>query len=233
MNAAEKILIVEDDAAIAEILRNRLSREGFEVQWAADGKMGYEAVQTFHPSLILLDLTMPQMNGIEVCRRLREKEDTRQIPIIMVTANSEDADITIGLELGADDYVAKPFSLRQLVARIRAVLRRAVNTETLSPAGASSDSIQLSGIEMNYAKRELKLNGENITLTLTEFELLWNMVKDPGKIFSREEFLERLQKQDGSITKRNIDVHVMTLRKKMGEDGSRISTVRGLGYKIR
>ena len=196
------------------------------------GKQGFDEVHTFHPSLILLDLTMPQMNGMEVCRRLREKEETRQIPIIMVTANSEDADITIGLELGADDYVAKPFSLRQLVARIRAVLRRTVTAGTPNTA-TSSNKLQLNGIEMDYQSRELKLNGDNVPLTLTEFDLLWHMAKEPGKIFTREELLERLQKEDGTITKRNIDVHIMTLRKKMGDQGERINPVRGLGYKVR
>jgi len=229
MGAAEKILIVEDDLAISEMVQTRLEREGFQVQCAADGLTGYQAVGSFKPSLILLDLTMPKMNGIEVCRRLREEDKTRKIPIIMVTANADDADVTLGLELGADDYVAKPFSVRQLVARIRAVLRRV----TPSTVDVSADVLQVGGISLDQRTREVKVHGDIVALTLTEFDILWHMAKEAGKVFSREALLERLQRQDDSLVKRNIDVHVMTLRKKLGDEGPRIMTVRGIGYKLR
>jgi len=230
MSNVEKILIVEDDAAIAEMVQTRLEREGFEVKWAADGKQGFDAVGSFLPSLILLDLTMPLMNGLEVCRKLRQEERTRAIPIIMVTANSDDTDVTLGLELGADDYVAKPFSVRQLVARIRAVLRRsapAIKTET------NAEELLVGGISLNQRTREVKVHNELVALTVTEFDILWHMGKECGKVFSREELLERLRRQDDSLVKRNIDVHVMTLRKKLGDEGPRIMTVRGIGYKLR
>lgn len=226
----DKILIEEDDAAIAQMVQTRLEREGFQVQWAADGKQGFDAVGIFNPSLILLDLTMPPMSGLEVCRKLRQEENTRSIPIIMVTANSDDTDVTLGLELGADDYVAKPFSVRQLVARIRAVLRRAVPNGKIE---ANVDELTIGGICLNQRTREVKVHNQLVALTVTEFDILWHMGKECGKVFSREELLERLQRQDDSLVKRNIDVHVMTLRKKLGEEGPRIMTVRGIGYKLR
>ncbi len=229
MAAAEKILIVEDDVAIAEMVQARLEREGFRVKWAADGKAGLDAVHSFQPSLVLLDITMPQMNGIEVCKRLREEDKTKAIPIIMVTAHSEEADVTLGLELGADDYVAKPFSVRTLIARIRAVLRRSgpnLNDPVLN-------DLHVGGIRMDLRTREVRVHGEVVPFTATEFDLLWELARDAGKAFSREELLKRLERNESELVKRNIDVHVMTLRKKLGEEGGRIVTVRGIGYKVR
>lgn len=228
MGTAEKILIVEDDAAVAEMVQTRLVREGFEVQWASDGAAGFEQVHTFQPQLILLDLTMPRMSGIEVCRRLREGEATRHIPIIMVTAHSADEEVTQGLDVGADDYVAKPFSVRQLISRIRAVLRRAP-----APTPPPSDTLQVGEIVLDQRSHEVRARGELVPFTVTEFDILWHMAKDPGKVFSREMLLKLLDREEGELVKRNIDVHMTTVRKKLGAEGKRILTVRGKGYKVK
>lgn len=224
----EKILIIEDDQAIADMVKARLEREGFEVHWRANGRLGWEAILALRPSLILLDITMPEMNGVEVCRLVRQGESTRRIPIIMVTANSDDADVTVGLEMGADDYVPKPFSLRQLVARIRAVLRRSV-----APVAMDQSEINLGPLKIDCRGHEASIAGRLLNLTKTEFSLLQSMAAEPGRVFTREEHLELMDKEDDAIVKRNIDVHIMTLRRKLGEHGHLIHTVRGIGYKIK
>lgn len=230
MGAAEAILIVDDDVEVSTMLETRLSREGFTVYKAADGKQGLDQARNLKPSLILLDLTMPVMGGLEVCKALRQEQKTKSIPIIMVTAHAEEEDVTRGLEIGADDYVAKPFSTGQLIARIRAVLRRSLNGSAPSPE-APTAPIVLGPLTIDLRSHEATLRGNVLPLTLAEFTLLATMAAEPGKAFTREALAEKISRHEGPSENRNIDVHIMSVRKKLGADSGLIQTVRGIGYR--
>jgi DNA-binding response OmpR family regulator len=223
----ETILIVEDDADIVELLRYNLDRDGFAVLATADGESGLALAAERQPSLVLLDLMLPGMGGLEVCRLLKERQATRGIPIIMLTAKGEESDIVLGLGLGADDYVTKPFSPRQLIARIRAVLRRGL----LAVPGAPAERIEHGPFIIDSARHEVRLDGEPITFTLAEFRLLHALLAHPERVFTRDQLLDTITQGKSVIIDRNIDVHVRAIRKKLGPHGERIVTVRGLGYK--
>ncbi len=221
------ILLVEDDPDIVELVRYNLEREGFVVLDAGDGESGLEVAASGSPDLILLDLMLPGIGGLEVCRRLKQQESTRTIPIIMLTAKGEESDIVLGLGLGADDYVTKPFSPRQLIARIGAVLRRGVVGRTQPPP----ERIERGPFWIDVARHEIRLDGAPITLTLAEFRLLQALVANPDRVFTRDQLLDRITQGKSVIIDRNVDVHVRSIRKKLGAHGERIVTVRGVGYK--
>jgi DNA-binding response OmpR family regulator len=225
--ARDTILVVEDDPDIVELLRYNLEREGFEVRAVGDGEAGLAAAETHQPALILLDLMLPGMEALEVCRELRRREATSTIPLIMLTAKGDEADIVLGLGLGADDYVTKPFSPKQLIARIRAVLRRG----TARPATDTVERIDRGSLIIDTARHEVRLDGTPVTLTLAEFRILHALAANPDRVFTRDQLLDKITQGKSVIIDRNVDVHVRAIRKKLGRHGDRIVTVRGVGYK--
>ena len=214
-----KLLVVEDEDAIAEPLVEGLEREGFAVERAATGEAALAADE---PDLVLLDLRLPDLDGLEVCRRLRERS---RVPIIVVTARGEEVDRVVGLELGADDYVVKPYALRELIARIRAVLRR------MEPAPAA-EAVRVDGLEVDPRARRATLNGADVALTPKEFDLLALLIADPGAAVSRERIFEEVWGTRWYGSPKTIDVHVAALRRKLGDPGW-IETVRGVGFRLR
>ncbi|MEM9380188.1 MAG: response regulator transcription factor [Planctomycetota bacterium] len=225
--AKESVLIVEDDPDIVELLQYTLEREGYPVMIARNGEKGLSEARRRKPGLIVLDLMLPGLDGLEVCRALKGEDTTKSIPVVMLTAKGEESDVVLGLEFGADDYMRKPFSPRELVARIRAVLRRG------QPAAESKMRIELGEVTLDKERHEVSVDNEVIAFTRSEFRLLWTLAKQPGRVYSREELVERLTDGEAVILDRNIDVHVSSIRKKLGDQGGVIATVRGVGYKLR
>ncbi|MDD5697601.1 MAG: response regulator transcription factor, partial [Victivallaceae bacterium] len=228
--AKEKILIVEDEEDIQELVRYNLQKEGFLNLMVVDsGEQALEAVKTFSPDIILLDLMLPGMDGLAVCRQLKGSQETASIPIIMLTAKSEETDVIVGLGMGADDYIAKPFSNKVLAARIKSVLRRSKPPFEDENSGV----IKRGGLVMNRGKREVILNGKNITLTFSEFEILYMLAKRPGWVFSRSQIVNEVKGDDYPVTERAIDVQIVGLRKKLIGAEELIETVRGVGYRFK
>ena len=215
------VLVVEDEPAIADLLRMYLSREGFQVLVEADGQEALTAVADHRPSCILLDVGLPGMDGIEVCRRLRAEQDWT--PVLFCTARDDEVDRVLGLELGADDYITKPFSPREVVARVKAVVRRARGPQ------AQSQTVGLGRVEMDPMTRRCTVNGQMVDLTATEFDLLFYLMTHPGQIFSRDQLLSEVWGYAAMVNTRTVDVHVAQLRGKLGEYNI-IRTVRGVGY---
>jgi len=220
------LLVIEDDPDIVELLRYNLEREGFRVLVAMDGERGLAEAARSHPDLVLLDLMLPGLDGLEVCRRLRTQEATRGVPVLVLTAKSEEADVVIGLEMGADDYLTKPFSPRELLARVRALLRRAQRTDE-----SGKTRIEMHGLVLDVTRHEVLNQGDPVPLTRAEFRLLWTLAQRPGRVFSRNELVDEITAGEALIIDRNVDVHVSAIRKKLGEAGKMIATVRGVGYK--
>lgn len=227
MGTSKGILLIEDDKELRELLESRLSREGFTVQSCGNGKEGFTLACDSLPSLILLDLMLPDMRGMDICRELKNRSETKHIAIIMVTANADEVDVVSGLEIGADDYITKPFSLRELIARINAVLRR------FSPdANSSPVSNRIFGsLHIDMVGREVRVDNRIINLTHAEFELLDYLTSKAGRVVTRPELLKCIAKGEDTLVERNVDVHVGSLRKKLGTGGNCIMTVRSLGYK--
>jgi DNA-binding response OmpR family regulator len=226
--AEGSILLVEDEQSIASLVSLYLVNEGFDVTHIADGAEAIAAVERVRPALVILDLMLPGMDGIEVCRRLRS--GGQHVPIVMLTARDTEIDRVLGLELGADDYVAKPFSPRELVARVKAVLRR-----SSAPGGESrSDqpAIRLAGIEVDEARHEVRVRGLEVTLTAKEFDLLLFLARNRGIVFTREKLLDRVWGYERPVDTRTVDSHVKSLRQKLGDAGAAVKTVRGVGYKV-
>lgn len=221
------LLVIEDDPDIVELLRYNLEREGFRVLIATDGEHGLADAARHQPDLLLLDLMLPGLDGLEVCRRLRAQEGTRGIPVLVLTAKSEEADVVIGLEMGADDYLTKPFSPRELIARVRALLRRAQRTDDES----AKTRIELHGLVLDVTRHEVLYQGEVVPLTRAEFRLLWTLAQRPGRVYSRNQLVDEITAGEALIVDRNVDVHISAIRKKLGDAGKLIATVRGVGYK--
>ena len=222
---APTILVVEDDPALSELLRYNLVREGFAVKIAADGDAAIAAVEDSPPDLMVLDWMIPGLSGIEVCRRLRRRVATRVMPIIMLTARGEETDRIEGLESGADDYVVKPFSPGELAARIRAILRRVGSV-------AGVDAIDAGGVRLDLARHRVTRGGHDVHLGPTEFRLLRILMENPGRVFGREQILDRVWGRDIHVEMRTVDAHVRRLRKALNATGGAdvIRTVRGSGY---
>ena len=228
MPAPTRVLVVEDDATVAEVVVRYLEREGFEVESVGDGNQALERAGSSLPDLVVLDLMLPGLDGLEVCRRLRA---VAPIPVIMLTARGEESDRVLGLELGADDYVSKPFSPRELTARVKSVLRRAQGP--LSPIDASG-VLTVGDLEVDLAAREVRRHGEVVTLTTREFELLVFLVRHPRRVFRREELLEHVWGYTYGDTS-TVTVHIRRLREKIEPDPSApriIQTVWGAGYRL-
>ena len=223
------VLIIEDEESFVEALVVGLKREGFLVAVARDGVEGLERFDQSRPDLVLLDVWLPRISGIDVCRELRARS---RVPIIMVTAKSSEIDTVVGLEVGADDYVTKPYRLRELVARMRAVLRRSPSAENGDPVG---DVLEVGGLRLDPARHEVHLNGDQVPLPLKEFELLELLMGNAGRVLTRETLIDRIWGPHYVGDTKTLDVHVKRLRAKIEDDPgrpSRITTIRGLGYKF-
>lgn len=225
--AKTRILIIEDDRALASVVDYNLKQSGYDVIVAHDGQDGLNQAKLKLPDLILLDLMVPVIDGLEVCRRLRSGSDTAEIPVIMLTAKSEETDQVVGYSVGADDYVTKPFSVKVLLERIKSMLRR----QTRQVAG-QSDVLSFAGITVDRIKHRIELNGTPLDLTPSEFRLLDTFVRQPGRAFDRSELIDAALGADTLVLERTIDVHIRSLRKKLGEAADLIQTVRGIGYRF-
>jgi DNA-binding response OmpR family regulator len=222
----ETVLVIEDEPDAAEVLQYNLEREGYHVLLACDGPSGLACARAERPEVVLLDVMLPGMDGIEVARALRSDPETRGIAIIMVSARGEESDVILGLGIGADDYIVKPFGIKEIVARIKAVLRRS-RVEPSPPAG----KIRRGGLVIDTERFHVAVDGAEVHLTLTEFRLLSTLAWKPGIVFTRARLLESIA-TDQYVDERNIDVHVTSLRKKLGAYRNSIVTVRGVGYKF-
>jgi len=226
--AKESILVVEDEDDIRELLRYNLVKEGYRVTGAASGEEALKVVRVAMPDLVLLDLMLPGLDGLEVCRSLKQDPLTRDLPIVMLTAKGEEADIVAGLELGADDYVTKPFSVRVLLARLRAVLRR----RSAAPLPETAP-ITIHELVIHPGRHEVLVQGRPMDLTATEFRLLNLLARRPGWVFTRSQIVNEIHGDDYSVTERAVDVQMVSLRKKLGPCGKYLETVRGIGYRFK
>lgn len=227
----KNILIVEDDEDIQQLVGFNLIKAGFQVEYADSGEQALDKIKSQHPDLIVLDIMLPRMDGIEVCKVLRRENQTAEIPIIMLTAKGEESDIIDGLDVGADDYVTKPFSPKILVSRIKAILRRKVKDKAPTDI-ERGDIIEIENIVINPGRYEVIIDKNPVNLTPTEFGILKLLAKRPGWVFSRQQIIDEVRGYDYLITPRAIDVQVFSLRKKMGPNGKKIETVRGIGYRF-
>lgn len=221
------IAVIEDERDIQDMIAYNLQREGYEVVTAERGDQGLALVQDKRPDLIILDLMLPGLDGLSVCQSIRFDATTQEIPIIVLSAKSEEADVVIGLGLGADDYMPKPFSPRELLARVKAVLRRGGNQ-----LQKAEDTLVHEGLRVDLLRHQVFLNDEELRLTATEFGLLTTLVEQPGRVFSREQLINRVLGETVVVIDRNIDVHIRSVRKKLGADSGLIETVRGVGYRF-
>ena len=222
-----RILVVEDEPSITEVLKYNLERQGYEVVTAGDGQTALQRARSIIPELVILDLMIPVIGGLEVCRQLRSDPRTKDVRILMLTAKGEETDEVVGFNMGADDYVTKPFRVKPLIERIKAQLRR-------PPAPQSSaDVIVSEGIEIDRMQHVVSVDGEALTLTPTEFRLLWAFMRQPGRTFSRHELMDCSRGEDANSLERTIDVHIRSLRKKLDGKADLVETVRGVGYRFR
>lgn len=226
--ANERIIVVDDEEDILELIEYNLTKERLQVECVTTGEATLESVRTKQPDLLILDLMLPGIDGLEVCKTLKNDPLTSHIPIIMLTAKGEDADIVTGLELGADDYITKPFSPRVLTARIKAVLRRGKKT-----VDEQQMIITKGALVINIASHEVLVNGKHVELTPTEFDILLYMIRRPGWVFTRNQIINAVKGDDYPVTERSVDVQIVGLRKKLGSEGARIQTVRGVGYRYK
>jgi two-component system phosphate regulon response regulator PhoB len=224
-----RILVVEDEPDIQELIRYHLDQAGFQVETASNGNVALQALRRRRPNLVVLDLMLPDRSGTELCREIRSDPDLKELPIIMVTARTDEVDRLVGFELGADDYVAKPFSPRELTLRVRAVLRR---SSTTAEAGEAPEVLQHGPLSLDVARHRCQVSDRKVELTAKEFQLLRMLMSRPGRVMSRERLLDEVWGPDVTVTLRTIDTHMKRLREKLGEAGALIDTIRGVGYRF-
>src|SRR5438093_3332659 len=222
--AGRKILVVEDESDVADLLALNLRKAGFRISTAADGASGLQNARDDRPDFIVLDLMLPKMSGLEVCKILKSDTATAQIPILMLTAKAEEVDRIVGLEFGADDYVTKPFSPREIVLRIRAIFRRGEKPE---------ESLKAGPIAIDPSRHEVRVNGKQVHLTSLEFKLLQTLIQRRGRVQDRDRLLNEVWGYESVIDTRTVDTHVRRLRENLGKAGDAIETVRGFGYRLR
>jgi DNA-binding response OmpR family regulator len=221
------ILVIDDEPELVKLLDYNLSKAGYLVLSAKDGESGLAAARKHAPDAIILDIMMPGVDGWEVCKRLRQDPATAALPLLMLTAKGEEGDRVLGLELGADDYVTKPFGVRELIARVKALLRR------LEAAAASPEVLKAGKLVIDSSRRTVSAGGKLVALTATEFNLLKALAEKEGRVISREDLLSLARGDDVAVMDRTVDVHVAALRKKLGKHGEMIETVRGVGYRLK
>ena len=225
--ARERILLIEDEPDIAEVLQYNLEKEGFAVELAHRGDSGLEALRRQAPDLILLDLMLPGVDGLELTRLLKRDPATCKLPIVMLTARGEEVDRIVGLELGADDYISKPFSPREVVLRVKAVLRRLQHEEV------AADRLEVGGVQLDISGHQLRVRGKETPLTATEFRLLRLLMERGGRVQTRGQLLSDVWGYAEDIDSRTVDTHIRRLRRKLGSEADRIETVIGVGYRLR
>jgi phosphate regulon transcriptional regulator PhoB len=225
--AKDKILVVDDEKDIIELIRYNLEKEGLKVITATSGEEAIRRSLNENPQLIVLDLMLPGIDGLEVCRILKRETKTSSIPIVMLTVKSDETDIVVGLELGADDYITKPFSPRILAARVKAILRRK------EPKEEKAEIIKIGSLTINLAKYQVSLKNKPLSLTSTEFKILAFLAQNKGKVFTRDQLLDKAWKEESFVVDRTVDVHIRRLRQKLGSASYLIETIRGVGYKFK
>jgi two-component system alkaline phosphatase synthesis response regulator PhoP len=231
VTASQKILVVEDEPDIRKLIQYNLTQERFRVLEAEDGEQALKIIQRDKPNLIILDLMLPGLSGLELCKILRQRPDTTRVPILMLTAKAGEADKVVGLEMGADDYLAKPFSPREMVARVRAILRRSEAASTMESAPA----YERGSLKIDFTTYDVLVRGKAVKLTLKEFELLRFLVQNPNRVLNRDQLLDRVWGGETFVTPRTVDVHIRRLRKAIEKDDRNpkwILTLRGVGYKF-
>jgi len=231
MASAQKILVIEDEPDIRKLVQYNLTQEHFNVVEAEDGEQALSLLQREKPNLVILDLMLPGLSGLELCKLLRQRSDTSRLPILMLTAKAGETDRIVGLEMGADDYLAQPFSPREMVARVRAILRRAES----KPAAETAVSYEKGPLKIDFSTYEVFVRGKPVKLTLKEFELLRFLVQNPSRVLNRDQLLDRVWGGETFVTPRTVDVHIRRLRKAIEKDDRKpkwILTVRGVGYKL-
>lgn len=223
------LLVVDDEDDIRELLRFHLAREGYQVTPCASGEEALRAVAREKPDLVLLDLMLPGVDGLDVCRSLKKSPDTAGIPILMVTAKGEESDIVAGLELGADDYIAKPFSIKVLAARVRTALRRARNAAATTPDAP----LRIHDIQIHPGRHEVRIKGKPVEMTFCELRILHCLASRPGWVLTRTRIVDAVRGADYAVTDRAVDVHIVNIRRKLGPRADCIETVRGVGYRFK
>jgi two-component system phosphate regulon response regulator PhoB len=222
----DRVLVVDDEPDLLELVRFHLTQAGFEVETVRDGRQGLEAIRRRRPSLVVLDWMLPDLSGTEVCRQVRSDPALRDLPILLLTAKAEEVDRVVGFELGADDYVTKPFSPRELALRVQAILRRSSGEQ------APTDVLERGSIALDTERHRCSVGGAEVTLTAKEFRLLEALMSRPGRVLSRQRLLDEVWGSDITVTERTIDTHLKRLREKLGAAGDQIETVRGVGYRF-
>jgi len=230
--AKKKILLVDDERDLLDLITYNLQRNGYDVITTMDGNDSLEKATREEPDLILLDLMLPGLNGTEVARRLKADPRTAHVPLIMLTAKGEETDVVVGLTIGADDYITKPFSMKILLARIAVALRRNDPTTNVAATAGGGNTLRAGPLVIDAAKHEVTLHGESIKLTLTEFKLLVALVQARGRVLSRDQLMDKAMGTDVFVTDRAIDVHITAIRKKLGTANWLVHTVRGVGYRL-
>ena len=226
--ARPRVLVVDDEPDILELIGYNLARHNFDMIGVDSGEEAFASVRKSLPDLVVLDLMLPGIDGLEVCRRLKNDNRTAAVPVIILSAKGEEADVVIGLELGADDYLTKPFSPRVLMARIKAVLRR-----KQGGSGVAETVITHQDLRIHAGRHEVLVDGAPVQLTLTEFRILYQLARRPGWVFTRNQILEAAQGDETGVTERAVDVHMVALRRKLGSSGDLVETIRGVGYRLR
>lgn len=222
-----QVLAIEDEEDILEVIEYNLEREGYDVLTSREGEDGYDLIKEKHPDLILLDLMLPDRDGLDICREIRDDDEIKDIPVIMVTAKDTESEVILGLGVGADDYVTKPFNPKELVARVKAVLRRT----KVDGTDGGAERIKHGPVTILPGRHKVLVDDEEVEFTATEFSLLKFLASNPGRVYSRDQLIEHVL--GTVVTTRNIDVHIRALRKKLGEHGDLIETVRGVGYRFK
>lgn len=226
--AKEQILLVEDEENIQELVKYNLAKEGFQVHCVGSGEDALRKAAAKTPDLVILDLMLPGIDGLEVCKQLKSETKTRQVPIMMLTAKGEEADVVTGLELGADDYVTKPFSPRVLLARVRNLLRR-----QSEPDEEEHSILKVGDLQIHPGRHEITVKGKAVELTFTEFRILHFLARRPGWVFTRNQIVDAVRGEDYPVTDRSVDVQIVGLRRKLGAFGKNVETVRGVGYRFK
>ena len=224
---AKTVLVIDDEPELVKLLDFNLTKAGYLVLTARDGEAGLAAARRHSPDVVVLDVMMPGLDGLEVCKRLRQETATAGVPILMLTAKADEADRVLGLELGADDYLTKPFGLRELQARVKALLRRS------EAQGASPEVVRAGKLVVDASRRTVTASGKDVALTATEFNLLRALAERRGRVISREDLISLARGEDVAVVDRTVDVHVAALRRKLGRHGDMIETVRGVGYRMK
>ena len=224
----QQILVVDDEEDIRELVEFNLTRNGYAVNCVETGEQALKAIAAHPPDLVLLDLMLPGCDGLTVCREIKANPRTKHVPVIMLTAKGEEADVVTGLEVGADDYMAKPFSPRVLLARVRAVLRR-----KHAPADGSHEPVKHGPLTIHPGRFEVLCSGKPVDLTRTEFGILHLLTRQPGWVYTRSQIVNQCQGENAVVTDRSVDVHIVSIRRKLGAAGAWIETVRGVGYRLK